>query len=71
MGCAFSNLITHEVASRDEEGPWKLSTQAGVPQTRPVGHKLHGVWGSSQQPQPDTAYPSKWDVRQSSGGLEC
>jgi hypothetical protein len=31
MGCAFGNLITQEVASSGEEGPWKLSAQAGVP----------------------------------------
>jgi hypothetical protein len=31
MGCAFGTLITHEVASRVEEGPWKLSTQVSVP----------------------------------------
>jgi hypothetical protein len=33
MGCAFDNLITLEVASHDEKGPWKLSTQASVSRT--------------------------------------
>jgi hypothetical protein len=35
MGCAFGNLITHEVASRGKEGPWMLSTQVGVPGPNP------------------------------------
>jgi hypothetical protein len=70
MGCDFGNLITNEVASHGEEGPLKLSTQAGVPQTQPVDHKLHGVRGSSQQLQPHTAYPSKSDTWRSSGVLD-
>jgi hypothetical protein len=32
-------------------------------------HKLHGVWDSSQHPQPGIAYPLKSDTRWSSGGL--
>jgi hypothetical protein len=36
---------------------------------RPVGPKPHGVRGSSQQPPPGTAYPSKPDAQRSSDSL--